>query len=350
MITIDGSQGEGGGQIVRSSLALSLVTGKPVTIEKIRAKRSRPGLMRQHLTAFQAAAQIGNADVEGDSLGSSEVTFSPHELIAGDYNFNIGTAGSTMLVLQTVLPALMVADGPSTIVLEGGTHNPFAPPFDFLQRAYAPLVERLGPKIEMTLDRPGFYPAGGGRAVVTIEPAQQLKPLKLMERGDLVRRSVRAIVSNLPRHIGERECRRVINRCDWDRDCGTVDEFQKARGPGNALIVEIESRHVTEVFTSFGEKGRPAEAVAEKCVKQVRRYLKGDVPVGEYLADQLILPLAIGASQRSGGGRFRTLGLSEHSTTHLEVVQRFLDIQVEVEEKDRDEAIVSIQPTFQNAT
>ena len=347
MITIDGSHGEGGGQIVRSSLALSLVTGKPVTIEKIRAKRSRPGLMRQHLTAFQAAAQIGNADVEGGSPGSSKVIFQPHELSAGDYNFNIGTAGSTMLVLQTVLPALMVADGPSKVVLEGGTHNPFAPPFEFLQRAYAPLVERLGPKIEMTLDRPGFYPAGGGRAVVTIKPTQHFKPMNLMERGELVRRGVRAIVSSLPRHIGERECRRVINRYNWGSESGTVEEVTNARGPGNALIVEIESQHVTEVFTSFGEKGRPAEAVAEKCVKQVRRYLKGDAPVGEYLADQLILPLAIGASQSTGGGQFRTLGLSKHSTTHLEVVQRFLDIQVEVEEKDRDEAIVSIQPREQ---
>ena len=187
MIIIDGSQGEGGGQIVRSSLALSLVTGKPVTIDRIRARRSRPGLMRQHLTAFQAAAQIGNADVEGDSIGSSKVTFQPHDLLPGDYSFNIGTAGSTMLVLQTVLPALMVADGPSTIVLEGGTHNPLAPPFDFLARAYAPLVERLGPRIRMRLERPGFYPAGGGRAVVTIEPARQLVPLNLMERGDLTR-------------------------------------------------------------------------------------------------------------------------------------------------------------------
>jgi RNA 3'-terminal phosphate cyclase (ATP) len=344
MITIDGSQGEGGGQIVRSSLALSLVTGQPVTIENVRAKRSRPGLMRQHLTAFQAAAEIGKAVVEGDAIGSSKVMFHPHELSAGEYNFNIGTAGSTMLVLQTVLPALMVADGPSQVILEGGTHNPFAPPFDFLQKAYAPLVARLGPKIEMTLERPGFYPAGGGRAIVSIEPAGQLKTISLLDRGSLSRRSVRALVSNLPAHIGERECRRVINKCNWGQESGSVEEVTNARGPGNALIVEIESQHVTEVFTSFGEKGRPAEAMAEKCVKQVRRYLKGDVPVGEYLADQLILPLAIGAGQGTGGGQFRTLSLSPHSTTHLDVVQRFLDIQVEVEEKDRDETIVSIQP------
>lgn len=345
MITIDGSQGEGGGQIVRSSLALSLVTGQPVTIENVRAKRSRPGLMRQHLTAFQAAAEIGKAVVEGDAIGSRKVTFHPHELIAGEYTFNIGTAGSTMLVLQTVLPALMVAEGPSQVILEGGTHNPFAPPFDFLQRAYAPLVARLGPKIEMTLERPGFYPAGGGRAVVSIEPVSQLRPLSLLERGNLVRRSVRALVSNLPAHIGERECRRVISKCNWGKETGDVEEVTNARGPGNALIVEIASQHVTEVFTSFGEKGRPAEAVAEKCVKQVLRYLKGDVPVGEYLADQLILPLSIGAGQGTGGGKFRTLSLSPHSTTHLDVVQRFLDIEVEVEEKDRDETIVSIQPT-----
>jgi len=249
-----------------------------------------------------------------------------------------------MLVLQTILPALMVADGASKVVLEGGTHNPWAPPFDFLQRAYAPLVAELGPKISMSLECPGFYPAGGGRAIVSIEPAVELKPLSLLERGELVQRSVRAMVSNLPVHIGERECRRVINRCGWEDSCGSVDEVQGARGPGNALIVEIESQHVAEVFTSFGEKGRPAEAVAEKCVKQIRRYLKGDVPVGEYLADQLILPLAIGAGQGSGGGQFRTLSLSQHSTTHLDVVQRFLDIRVEVEEKGRDEVVVSIRP------
>lgn len=344
MITIDGSQGEGGGQIVRSSLALSLVTGKPFTIENVRAKRSRPGLMRQHLTSFQATAEIGQAVVEGDSIGSRKVIFHPHELNPGNYTFNIGTAGSTMLVLQTVLPALMVADGPSKVVLEGGTHNPFAPPFDFLQKAYAPLVGKLGPNIEMNLERPGFYPAGGGRGIVSIEPATQLKSLNLLDRGRLVRRSVRALVSNLPAHIGERECRRVINKCNWGNETGTVEEITNARGPGNALIAEVESQHVTEVFTSFGEKGRPAEAVAEKCVKQIRRYLKSDVPVGEYLADQLILPLAIGAGQGSGGGQFRTLSLSQHSTTHLDIVQRFLDIRVEVDEKDRGETIVSIQP------
>lgn len=344
MITIDGSQGEGGGQIVRSSLALSLVTGQPVMIENIRARRPRPGLMRQHLTALQAATETGNADVQGDTLGSSRITFRPNSLTGGHYTFNIGTAGSTMLVLQTVLPALMIAEVPSTVTLEGGTHNPHAPPFEFLQKAYVPLVTRLGPSIRMTLKRHGFYPSGGGRAVVTIRPASSLGPLELLERGEPVRRCVRAILSHLPAHIGERECRSVIAPCGWDADCGSVEQVTESTGPGNALIADIESQQVTEVITSFGRKGRPAEAVAAECVKQIRRYLRSDVPVGEYLADQLMLPLAIGASQGAGGGVFRTLKLSKHSTTHLEIVQRFLDILVKVEEKSRDETIVSLRP------
>lgn len=342
MISIDGSYGEGGGQIVRSSLALSLVTGQPVTIENIRARRPRPGLMKQHLTALRAAVEIGNADVEGDSIGSSRILFRPQSPRSGSFHFSIGTAGSTMLVLQTVLPALMCAELPSTVILEGGTHNPHAPPFDFLERAYLPLIARIGPQVDLKLERAGFYPTGGGRVEVNINPARSLKPLDLRDRGQLVRRSVRAVLSRLPRHIGERECRCVIERCGWDAVDGSIDKIDHATGPGNALMVEVESRHVTEVFTGFGQKGRPAEAVAGACVKQVRRYLESDAVVGEFLADQLILPLAIGASQGSGGGTFRSLKLSTHSTTHLDVVQRFLDIQVKVEEKDCDETIVTL--------
>lgn len=343
-INIDGSRGEGGGQIVRSSLALSLVTGKPLTLSKIRARRSRPGLMRQHLTAVQAAAQIGAAEVTGDSIGSREVTFRPATLNSGEYRFSVGTAGSTMLVLQTVLPALITADGDSRVIVEGGTHNPFAPPFDFLERVYAPLIARMGARINMTLERPGFYPAGGGRAVITIKPAGTLKPLKLPDRGKLVRKKVRALVCNLPRHIGQRECRRVTTRCDWSSKETVVEEVKIAAGPGNVVLVELESEHVTELFSAFGEKGRPAEAVADQCVRQVKRYLKADVPVGEYLADQIILPLAIGASQSTGGGTFRTLKLSEHSMTHIEVVKSFLDIEIDIRETDRDSCSITIQP------
>ena len=162
IIQIDGSQGEGGGQIVRSSLALAMVTGNGVAIEKLRAGREKPGLMRQHLTAVHAAAEICQAQVTGNAIGSSSLTFQPGRVIPGEYKFSVGTAGSATLVLQTVLPPPLIADGPSRVILEGGTHNPWAPPFDFLSRAYLPLVNRMGPSVTATMDRPGFYPAGGG--------------------------------------------------------------------------------------------------------------------------------------------------------------------------------------------
>ena len=163
MITIDGSAGEGGGQILRSSLALSLVTGQPFRMERIRAKRQKPGLLRQHLTAVEAAKAVGCAEVSGETLGSQTLDFRPGPVTPGNYRFAVGTAGSATLVLQTVLPALLTASDPSTLTLEGGTHNPLAPSFDFLDRCFMPLIHRMGPSVELELKRPGFFPAGGGR-------------------------------------------------------------------------------------------------------------------------------------------------------------------------------------------
>lgn len=342
MITIDGSMGEGGGQIVRSSLALSVVTGQPVTIENVRARRRKPGLKRQHLTAVRAAAKISSASVEGDELGSSRFEFHPGQLQAGDYHFDIGTAGSTMLVLQTVLPALIVANGPSRVTFEGGTHNPMAPPFDFLQKVYVPLVERMGPKIDLQLIRPGFYPNGGGRVEMAITPSP-LGSLELMDRGKIVDRRVRAIVSDLPRHIGERECQKATRKLDWPASAGSVVEVDDPRGPGNAVFIEVRSKNLTEVFTGFGEKTKRAEQVAEDAARQARRYLKAGVPVGEFLADQLLLPLGIGAAQGTGGGRFRTLGLSRHSKTHIDVLKLFLEIDVTTEQSEKDNWTVAVR-------
>src|SRR5690242_7527890 len=194
MIIIDGSFGEGGGQILRTSLTLSLVTGKPLRIERIRAGRKSPGLLRQHLAAVNAAARVGYAEVEGASLGARELTFRPQTVAAGHYQFAVGTAGSATLVLQTVLPALLTADAPSTLVLEGGTHNPYAPPFDFLEKTFLPLLNRMGPRVEARLERHGFYPAGGGRFIVEITPAQQLGRFELDDRGAITGRRARALI------------------------------------------------------------------------------------------------------------------------------------------------------------
>ena len=194
MLTIDGSQGEGGGQILRTSLALAAVTGTPFSIEKIRAGREKPGLLRQHLTAVKAAAEICAASVAGAEMGSSALTFRPGPAKAGEYAFSVGTAGSATLVLQTVLPALMIASAPSSLVLEGGTHNPGAPPFEFLEKCLLPLLNRMGPTIVAKLERPGFYPAGGGRFTVEISPVPALQQLEMVERGTPRSVKARAIV------------------------------------------------------------------------------------------------------------------------------------------------------------
>ena len=342
MLEIDGSFGEGGGQIVRSSLALSLVTGKPFTINNVRAKRSKPGLLRQHLTAVKAAAKVGNANVSGAVMGAREFTFKPGKVRGGGYDFRIGTAGSTTLVLQTVLPALLTADSPSELTLEGGTHNPFAPPFDFLSLAYLPLINRMGPRVTAILERPGFFPAGGGRVTVKIEPSKSLGRLELMQRGEIVERRVRAIVANLPRHIGDRECETVQKKTGWQSAEFRVDVLGDGPGPGNVLLVELQSENITEVFTGFGKQGRSAEQVANDVVNDVRRYTTSDVPVGEYLADQLLLPLGIGAYLGDGGGTFRTLGLTRHSTTHIDVLKKFMKVKVDVDCQDRNDCTVRV--------
>jgi RNA 3'-terminal phosphate cyclase (ATP) len=331
MITIDGSHGEGGGQVLRTALALSIATAQPFNIDGIRAGRKKPGLLRQHLTAVRAATAVGDAHVEGDVLGSRALTFAPRAIKPGVYRFAIGSAGSATLVLQTVLPPLLLANADSTISLEGGTHNPSAPPFDFLARVFLPLVNQLGPRVEATLLRHGFYPAGGGCFTVTIRPAARLTRGEWLTRGAIVTRRVRVLVANLPRHIGTREVKTAARVLNWDEACGEVDFVAGTPGPGNVVLVDVESEHATEICSGFGEAGTPAEAVAERAAKEARRYIASGVPVGRHLADQLLPVLALGE-----GGSFRTLTLSRHALTNIEVVRQFVDCRITVTDEGRD--------------
>lgn len=346
-ITIDGSQGEGGGQILRSAVGLAAVTGKPVTIENIRAGRSKPGLMRQHLTAMNAAARICNGVLTGATLGSKQITFEPQQVVPGKYQFSIGTAGSATLVLQTILPALLKASGPSEIVLEGGTHNQWAPPFDFLQRAFLPLVNRMGPHVEATLERHGFFPAGGGRIAVKITPATSLAGFDLLERGTPIARMAKVLISNLPLNIAEREAKKIVQKLSFQQQEVTIEPVESA-GPGNIVIAEIQSENVTELATGFGRVGASAEHVAEEVVKQIRSYLKSSAPVGEYLADQILLPLGLSAAQSESsgaqrGGSFRTLPLSRHSLTHIDILRTLLPVEIETQNNE-EECTVTIRP------
>jgi RNA 3'-terminal phosphate cyclase (ATP) len=331
MLCIDGSRGEGGGQILRSALALSLVTGKPFRIINIRRGRKRPGLMHQHLAAVQAAAGVGAAEVEGADLHSGQLTFIPRTIRSGRFHFAVGSAGSCTLVLQTVLPALCLAGGPSSLELEGGTHNPCAPPFDFLARAFLPLLTRMGPGIEANLERPGFYPAGGGKINVRISPTNGFHPIELCQRGKILGYRARALLANLPRHIGERETLTVGRTLGWDPEQLNVEQISGARGPGNVLLLEINGEHVTEVFSAFGMRGVPAEQVARQACEEVRQYLSVPVPVGPHLADQLLIPLSL-----AGGGSFRTLRPTRHTLTNIEVINMFLPIGIEIEEEGCD--------------
>jgi RNA 3'-terminal phosphate cyclase (ATP) len=318
LLTIDGTMGEGGGQVLRSALALSLVTGQPFTAWNVRGGRERPGLLRQHLTAVRAAAAVGDAKVKGDALGSRDLTFIPRAIRPGDYRFAVEGAGSATLVFQTVLPALAGAAAPSTVICEGGTHNRSAPPFDFLARAFLPLVARMGPRVEATLERPGFEPRGGGRFRAAIAPAPW-RPLALTERGHVQAVHARAVVAGLPRNIAERELRVLQKKLHWDaRDCA-VDEAPESQGPGNAVMAEVRCAQVTEVFTGFGRRGVRAEHVASDVARATGAWLEAGVPVGEHLADQLLLPMAL-----AGGGRFVTLPPTPHARTNAEVIRAFL--------------------------
>jgi RNA 3'-terminal phosphate cyclase (ATP) len=318
MLTIDGSQGEGGGQILRSSLALSAITGTPIRIEKIRARRPKPGLQRQHLVAVQAAARVSCAEITGDTLDSRELTFRPQQAVAGTYDFDIGSAGSITLVLQTILPILLHAEGTSTVSIRGGTHNGMAPPVEFLRESFLPALNTVGISAAIELERHGFYPAGGGAIRAVIHPWTARAPLDLRSRGKAIGRHAEAIIANLPAHVAARESQAIKHALHWSHQ--EVDEREvEADGPGNALIARLKYANHTTLCSSFGELRKPAEQVAKDCIRQVRAYTDLDAPVCAHLADQLLLPLALGA-----GGVFRAGEPSGHTRTNAAIIAQFL--------------------------
>jgi RNA 3'-terminal phosphate cyclase (ATP) len=325
MIEIDGSEGEGGGQILRSALSLSMCTDQPFRLKNIRAKREKPGLMRQHLTALLAAAAICDASVTGADIGSGEITFRPARVKPGDYQFAIGTAGSCTLVLQTLLPPLLTASSSSTIRVTGGTHNKASPPVDFLQRSYLPLVERMGPTVQLDLVRHGFYPRGGGEILAHVTPSARLSPLSLTERGVRKGGYAEAYIAGIPMHVASRELEIVGKMLNWPGENLHVRGLSGEFGPGNALTITVEHDAITEVFTGFGEKGVSAESVAKRAVDATRNYLASEAPVGPHLADQLLLPMAL-----AGSGEFVTMPVTQHFESHVSIIRAFMDRRIGV--------------------
>ena len=348
-LTLDGSTGEGGGQILRTGLALSMVTGRPLHITRIRAGRPKPGLMRQHLACVQAAVAVCGGQAEGAELGSQTLVFTPGAVRAGEYRFQIATAGSCLLVLQTVLPALMLADGPSKVELSGGTHNPMAPPFDFLERAFAPLVRRLGVGLDLQLQRRGFYPAGGGELVAHITPAstttQPLAPVDVLERGPLHNAWGEALVPGLARNIATRELEALGQRMGWTFESGQLRQppTRQNEGPGNALIATLEHTHVTEVFCQLGERHLSAEQVAKRLVDEVRAYQRSSGALGPHLADQWMLPLALAVWRSGRAARYTCSEVTQHTATNAQTIALGLPMRVQITPMERAMQ-VEIQP------
>lgn len=331
VVEIDGSRGEGGGQILRSSVALAALRGQPLHIYKIRAGRARPGLKRQHLTCIRAVAEICQGQLQGDQPNGSEIHFEPQDVQAGEYHFAVGTAGSACLVFQTVLWPLLFAKGNSRVVFEGGTHNPLAPPFDFIERCFLPVIQRMGAQVELSLEKHGFMPAGGGRFIAEIEGGCELSAIDITERGLLQERRATALVANLPGTIAIRELGEVRKLLRWRHEECLPRVVQNSAGPGNALLLELAHEQVSEMVSVIGERKLTAEMVAAKATEALAAYLEVDAPVGEHLADQLVIPFSL-----AGGGRFRTRALTEHTKTNIDIVQHFSETAIESQTSETD--------------
>ena len=282
--------------------------------------------MRQHLACVNALAEICQAQVKGASIGSKAVEFIPSAIQAGEYRFAVGSAGSTTLVLQTVLPALLLADRPSRLTLVGGTHNPLAPSVDFIQHAFLPVLEQIGCEFTVEFKRYGFYPVGAGEWSISITPPKAFLPLKLEQRGQLLNATARCIGAGVPGHVMVREKERLMRRLKWTEEAISISQVDSL-GSGNSVILQVAYPHITEIVESHGALGISAEKVAETAVDALRRYFDHGAPVGQYLAYQLLLPLCLGA-----GGSFVTGPLSKHTRTNIKVIQQLDNVQIATEE------------------
>jgi RNA 3'-terminal phosphate cyclase (ATP) len=344
MIDIDGSRGEGGGQILRTALALAAITGKAFALRNIRAGRAKPGLRRQHLACVEAAARLCGATVHGASGGSTYLELTPGPIAVRELDLDIGSAGSTTLVVQTILlPALAGGLG-LRATIRGGTHNPMAPPFEFLERVFLPHLRAMGAGVTLALDRHGF--AGNARATehgqltLVVDAGGALRPITIVDAGELRAIRATAILSRLPTHVADREL--AVVRARLPGTVETVVREVRASSAGNLLTIELERAGGCELVTGFGEQGKRAEVVAAEACDDALAFLAANVPVGEHLADQLLLPLAL-AARGGGGGRFRCAPLSRHATTNIDTIHQFLDVPIEVT-PDGDAVVVSVGP------
>src|SRR5438552_1305362 len=319
MIELDGSYGEGGGQILRTSLALSLLTGQSFHLTNIRAGRAKPGLQPQHLMSVRAAAEIANAQLRGASRDSTDLVFEPGLVSSGSYHFAIGTAGATGLVLHTVyLPLALRGIEPSELILEGGTHVPASPCFHFLDTTWRAYLDLLGIQVRLRLSRLGFYPRGGGRVDVTVQPSSRLKGMHLIERGQPKTVMGISAVAGLPVDIARRQARRAVHRL---RETGLdvdIREETWSGGPGTVLTLTLDAQPASTMFFGLGALGKRAERVADEAVDQLLDYLAAaPAAVDPHSADQIVLPLAMA----KGTSQFTVTAVTSHLLTNIAVIR-----------------------------
>ncbi len=353
-ILIDGGSGEGGGQILRTALALSAITGKAFAIERVRANRIKPGLRPQHREAARAIARLCEAELSGAEVGSSRLAFRPrHRAEPGAYLFDIGTAGSTPLLLQTLCYPLALAAKPSQLTLRGGTHLLHSPTFHYLALCWAPAVARLGFKIGLELQAAGFYPEGGGEFTASIEPAHSMPPLDLRHRGTLVEVEVVSMVAGLGFQVAERQAARALKRL---RDMGINGEAQCVPVPshlsrGSHVLVVSSFERARAGHGAIGDRNQSPEVVADEALSSFGKFLAGGAAVDRHLGDQLLLPAALAAARLIPAPRgivpatrYRVAAVTKHLTTSADVIRRFLDVEIAVIGREEEEGEVRVQP------
>jgi RNA 3'-terminal phosphate cyclase (ATP) len=323
-IHIDGRFGEGGGQVLRTSLTLAAITGKRLYINNIRANRPKPGLGKQHLVCVDAAREICGAKCSDAAIGSTTLDFEPGAVRAGEYSFDIGSAGSASLVGQTVLPGLFTANDKGTVTITGGTHNAWAPPFDFLRESFLPAIAGMGFKADCLLVRYGFYPAGGGKIVFEVQPERAAKTIDLCEPIDKPDISARIYTAKLPEHIAQKQRKLLLDsglNFEHIEHINVTDSI----GAGNCVVIRLTGASRTTIFTGFGSRGKPSEKVINEVVTEARDFINGNAAIDHYLADQLLIYMAMRKA-----GRFTTNQLSKHLTTNVEVIKKFLHVDFAV--------------------
>jgi len=337
-IRIDGSFGEGGGQILRTALSLSCITGSSLNIFNIRKGRKKPGLMPQHQTCVNAISEICNAEVSGNAIGSTELTFVPRKIRPGDYFFDIKTAGSSSLVIQTLLPALIFSDGISRITIKGGTHVPSSPSYNYISEVFIPLLHRIGIKMETSINKYGFYPKGGGEVSFKIFPCEKIKRLNVVNRGELLSITGYSAVANLPLHIAERQKNSVIQ--DLSPLSANIDILEVTSfGQGTFVFLKGAYENILTGFSALGERGKRAEDVGREAASIFKDFNNSSACLDPHLADQIVIYLSLAQE----GSTFTTSRITQHLLTNLWVIEKFLNIRYEIDGRMDSEGIVKIK-------